>query len=814
MRAALAAVAALAAAAPAHACPAAPAPPSDRRPASAGAIGEYLEAVAARSPRVRLLDAGRSVRGRPLAYAAVSTRANLARLEQLADTARRVRAGELSGLPADAPLFAWVAGGVHGDEPSGADAQLRLLAELVSGPGCDRLLRRLVVFLLPLQNPDGRAGSRTNAWRFDLNRDWFAATQPETRGKLAALEHYPPAVFVDQHEEGGTGFFFPPNADPLHHELPRGAVATINGVASPSVRRAFRARGDDFANFLTYDMFFMGYGDTAPTTRFGAAGMTYEKGDGSPYRDRVAEQLLAARATLRALAARRALVLRRWAAGWRRARAQGARGLLQPNRVVQPGSEVRFDVPSDPVYGHAFSGGDADALAVRLEGAGVDVVRLAAPLAVPALRRHGAASAAPATLPAGAYVVTLAQTGKHWVQALLGDDPYVPFPYFYDVASWSNPLLMGTDGGALEAPVTLPADAGPPPASSAERFPGGSQAALERAFALLAAGSAVRRTPDGGFTTGADGLPLRAPRVAVLDDGGQPAGWTAWLLQERFSLDAPLLAAGAVAARLGQLDVLVVPDGAAPDLGTAALVALQAWIRGGGTLIGARTAGVAVARAAGVTAVRTVQAPPDLQTPGNPVRLLLDTADPVALGERAESFALNAQDPLFDAGTAKVLARYPEDARFFVSGYATGTGVLRGAPAVTDETVGAGRVVLFAFDPVFRGSVEATQRLVGNALLAPPPGGATPRRATDPVDPSALAMVRGAPRDVVVRVAAADEAALLDAARAAGVRGPLRVERDLTTVALRVRGAGERPWTRRLPAALAARGVRPLIAVL
>ena len=35
------------------------------------------------------------------------------------------------------------------------------------------------------------------------------------------------------------------------------------------------------------------------------------------------------------------------------------------------------------------------------------------------------------------------QPQKHWIQATLGEDPYVPFEYFYDVSSWSNPLLMG-----------------------------------------------------------------------------------------------------------------------------------------------------------------------------------------------------------------------------------------------------------------------------------------------------------------------------------------------------------------------------------
>ena len=46
-------------------------------------------------------------------------------------------------------------------------------------------------------------------------------------------------------------------------------------------------------------------------------------------------------------------------------------------------------------------------------------------------------------MPAGAYWIPMDQPQKHWIQATLGEDPYVPFPYFYDVSSWSNPLLMG-----------------------------------------------------------------------------------------------------------------------------------------------------------------------------------------------------------------------------------------------------------------------------------------------------------------------------------------------------------------------------------
>jgi hypothetical protein len=93
------------------------------------------------------------------------------------------------------------------------------------------------VVLLPTQNPDGReADTRRNAYGFDLNRDWFARTQPETDGKLQLLREYPPVMFIDAHEMGGTdSFFFPANADPIYHEIADESVDWINNLYGPAM---------------------------------------------------------------------------------------------------------------------------------------------------------------------------------------------------------------------------------------------------------------------------------------------------------------------------------------------------------------------------------------------------------------------------------------------------------------------------------------------------------------------------------------------------------------------------------------------------
>jgi hypothetical protein len=108
--------------------------------------------------------------------------------------------------------------------------------------------------------------------------------------------------------------------------------------------------------------------------------------------------------------------------------------------------------------------------------------------------------------------------------------------------------------------------------------------------------------------------------------------------------------------------------------------------------------------------------------PGVSLGIQLDVADPVAWGERSSGFAFATGDPVLHAAGGTVVARYPSGRAFFAGGYARSTGPLRGTAAVLDEPAGAGRTILFAFDPAFRGYVEGTERLVANALLAPPTG--------------------------------------------------------------------------------------------
>jgi hypothetical protein len=643
------------------ACPAVPEPPPAFSPATAREIDGYVRAVARASPVISTGVAGVSVQGQPLRYA-IATALPAGRLRAAMARLRAVRAGRARSA-GDAPAVVWVAGTVHGNESAGGDADLRLLRDL-AGLCHDPLLRRVVVVVLADQNPDGRGmRTRVNFNGFDLNRDWLALTQPESQARLRLLLTMPPLAYVDQHEQGGAGFFAPPYSAPLYHELPEAALAAERDIVGPAVRAAFQRKGYPSGSEGTFDLLYPGYGDSATTLLFGALGMTFESGVASPYVRRVGEHLAAAHAVLRSVARHRVSLLKAWAGSFAQARQQGARGLLQHR-------------PQPRVYGFALGAG-AEPLVAQLMAEGVAVRRLAADTAVAALRPYGsAAPGAAATLPAGTYLVSAAQPLKHWIEALLGQSPEAAGPSTSDVNAWSRPLLMGLPGGTLGAPPPEAPAAALPALTAAQPLAGRPLALLGDPAALASVAPGATQ-PNAGTNWARFVLARLGAQVDVVDDAA--------------------VAAGALAGH----DAFVVADGAPASLSPPALAAVNPFVAGGGTFVGWRARGIAVAGAAGLTQATVGAGGPATWIPGAAVDV-------------GGSVVLDNDDPLVVGG--HVVASYGA----VLSGWTLGSPA--GRPAVLDERLGAGRAVLFAFDPVFRGSSESAQALLTSALTGATPG--------------------------------------------------------------------------------------------
>lgn len=274
----------------------------------------YFEALAEAAPeRVQITEYAQSWEGRELIYVVLSSAENMVNLDSikegmqaLADP-RETDAVQADEIIAEQPAVTWLSYGVHGNEISSTDAAMLTAYHLLASRGDSRvadIMSDTVVVIDPMQNPDGRdrfihgfeqaeglesdadrlsaehdepwPGGRTNHYLFDMNRDWFIQTQPETRGRAAALLEFYPVAFVDAHEMGSDGtYFFAPEAIPYNPHLAEAQRDSLQFVGRNNARW-FDEFGLDYFTREVYDAFYPGYGASWPSY-FGSVAMTYEQ---------------------------------------------------------------------------------------------------------------------------------------------------------------------------------------------------------------------------------------------------------------------------------------------------------------------------------------------------------------------------------------------------------------------------------------------------------------------------------------------------------------------------------------------------------
>ena len=211
-------------------------------------------------------------------------------------------------------------------------------------------------------------------------------------------------------------------------------------------------------------MFTPEYGDTVPSLIMGAAGMTYEKGSNEVYGKQVYDHYLAIDTTLN-LTSDDKVNSSNWVRQWGEAVDQGQACALQPNKLVSPLHDTIKQQPKGTVCGYFFKPGQHTADRRRCSSApedgreGLHARHAGRRQRLPRVRqldgRRHAAAVNGQTLPAGTFCIPMAQGMKHWIQAVLGENPFIPYDYYYDVVTWSYPLQRGLAGsGFLTTPMS------------------------------------------------------------------------------------------------------------------------------------------------------------------------------------------------------------------------------------------------------------------------------------------------------------------------------------------------------------------------
>ena len=223
----------------------------------------YWKRLAAESDRMKLVSLGKSVEGRDIWMAVVTSPENQKNLEHLREIAKKLALAkglstdQAHALAKEGKAFVWIDGGLHASEVSNAQTQIQIVYEMVSrnDPETLRFLNDTVMlFVLP--NPDGQqlvadwymrkadVKERSLAdlpviyQRYvghDNNREYYMSNMPETTAiNRAMFKDWYPQIVYNEHQTGPLGavVFVPPFRNPSNYHFDPLVLSELDGVSA------------------------------------------------------------------------------------------------------------------------------------------------------------------------------------------------------------------------------------------------------------------------------------------------------------------------------------------------------------------------------------------------------------------------------------------------------------------------------------------------------------------------------------------------------------------------------------------------------
>ena len=273
-------------------------------------IVAYLKYLSNVSEKAQLIKYGESHEGRDLIMLTVSSTENLNNLEKIKNEhLKHTVPGTKTKIDNSLPIIVNLGYGVHGNEPSSAEAAILAAYTLVASENnkVKRLIQNSVIFIDPTINPDGRdrhsqwanqyksinlvadsndaehneawPRGRTNHYWFDLNRDWLLGINPESRGKLEWYHSWYPNVVTDFHEMGtNSNYFFEPmkrNAS-VKPMIPDENFSVLSPIFAEYYVKALDSIGSFYYTKESFDETYPGYGSSYPDVQ-GAVAILFEQ---------------------------------------------------------------------------------------------------------------------------------------------------------------------------------------------------------------------------------------------------------------------------------------------------------------------------------------------------------------------------------------------------------------------------------------------------------------------------------------------------------------------------------------------------------
>jgi len=209
----------------------------------------YWEKLAQETPRLKLVEIGKTAEGRPMIMAIFTSPENQKNLARYKEISRRLAHAEgltddqARKLAAEGKAVIWIDGGLHATECVPAQHLFHLAHQMASRTDAEtmRILNDVILLVVPanpdgmelvsnwyMRNPDLKARSMNIPRLYqkyvghDNNRDSYANNQPETAAisRQQFIEWFPHVVY-NQHQTGpaGTVLFMAPFRDPFNYNF-------------------------------------------------------------------------------------------------------------------------------------------------------------------------------------------------------------------------------------------------------------------------------------------------------------------------------------------------------------------------------------------------------------------------------------------------------------------------------------------------------------------------------------------------------------------------------------------------------------------
>ena len=458
-----------------------------QRVADPAQISAAIGAWQGQSDRLKVIEYARTHEGRPLFAVFISSPENLAGLDEIEaqitrlSDARNIGDGEASTIIESLPAVAWMAYSIHGNETSGADAALASIYHLIASTDNEvtTMLENMIVVIDPMMNPDGRARfaksleqyrgtapnvddqsllhtgdwpfGRTNHYFFDLNRDFYLLTQPETQGRVALINTWRPQLIIDGHEMGAQStFLMGPPRQPLNTNIDKDLQKWAR-VFSEEQGAAFDDRSWRYFTGEWFENWYPGYSNYAEyrgsmhilyeQSRMAEDGVRRPEGTVQTYMESVHHQFVSTMANLESLATHSQAMYRDYWDG----------------RKYNVSSKSEFGNRSY-VFLANENHGRMNALVERLQAQGIELYTNEKPITVSAATTQLGEQAKNVEIPAGSLIVPNRQPDAPLVAAILEFDADVKksvlieerqrtlrdgSSLMYDTTAWNFSMMYG-----------------------------------------------------------------------------------------------------------------------------------------------------------------------------------------------------------------------------------------------------------------------------------------------------------------------------------------------------------------------------------